>query len=194
MDDVAPMTLLRSMVVGLTLLSGLHGQTFIVDMNNRPGTNFTSLPVAVAAVPDGATLLARSGTYDSFSFANKGLTIPGGPGVRVADTSVLIENTQPARSVVLGGLKFLPTNHRAPATPGNCLGPVLLERIETSTGLASPTLAARPPQLATTSSTSRATKILAPVCTASAIASDGRQSTGRSSALDPTIGTRIRLA
>ena len=43
----------------LPLASALVAQTYVVDAANGPGSQFTDLPTAVAAVPDGATLLVR---------------------------------------------------------------------------------------------------------------------------------------
>lgn len=56
-------------------------QTFVVDAANGPGTHFTDLPTAVAAVPDGATLVLRAGAYGPIVLQGKGLTVVGGAGV-----------------------------------------------------------------------------------------------------------------
>ena len=56
-------------------------QTFVVDVANGPGTNFTSIATAISAVPDGATLLVRPGVYaEAIRIDGKGLKILGGPG------------------------------------------------------------------------------------------------------------------
>ena len=59
------------------LATPLWAQSFVVDINNEPGTNFTQISHAVAAVPDGATLLVRSGDCESFFVDGKGLTLIG---------------------------------------------------------------------------------------------------------------------
>ena len=56
-------------------------QTFVVDAANGPGAHFTDLPTAVAAVPDGATLVLRAGAYGPIVLQGKGLTVVGGAGV-----------------------------------------------------------------------------------------------------------------
>ncbi len=46
-----------------TLSSALPSQTLVVDINNGPGTTHTSVAAALAAAPDGSTILVRSGQY-----------------------------------------------------------------------------------------------------------------------------------
>ena len=53
--------------------------TWIVDINNGPGTNFTDLPQAIAAAAPGDMLIVRGGNYTAFTL-DKGLTILGTPG------------------------------------------------------------------------------------------------------------------
>src|SRR5437762_9224013 len=50
-------------VVFAAFSSTAIAQTFIVDAANGPGTNFTEIATAVAAVPDGAVLMVRAGSY-----------------------------------------------------------------------------------------------------------------------------------
>ncbi|MBL8898509.1 MAG: hypothetical protein JNM84_12810 [Planctomycetes bacterium] len=52
-------------------------QVFIVDAAGGPGAQFTSLPAAVAAVPSGAVLHVRAGTYAPFALAQKSLVVLG---------------------------------------------------------------------------------------------------------------------
>jgi hypothetical protein len=65
----------RSIAFVDNLAAGASTQTFIVDASGGPGTAFVDLPVAVAAVPDGAVLDVRPGVYTPFAVANKSLTI-----------------------------------------------------------------------------------------------------------------------
>lgn len=77
----------------------LTAQSFVVDVNNGPGTNFTSISAAVAAVPDGSILRVRPGDYlESVAVVGKSLTIAADttativaplslPGLRVAGLS-----------------------------------------------------------------------------------------------------------
>jgi len=112
----------------LLIASAAPAQTFIVDAANGPGTNFTSIVAAVAAVPDGATLIVRPGTYSSFSIVTKGLTILGDTGVQAGGASVRL--TQPQQAVVLRGLTFdghgVFGQYEVVIVDG-CSGPVLIE-------------------------------------------------------------------
>lgn len=61
----------------LAVVGALSAQTYVVDAHNGPGTNFTDLPAAIAAVPSGATLHVRAGDYAAFRVSGKSLTIVG---------------------------------------------------------------------------------------------------------------------
>src|SRR5215510_991412 len=65
----------RTMSIVLAVL--LVPTIWIVDAANGPGTNFTSLPAAVAAAASGDTLIVRRGTYQPFQVSGKALTIRG---------------------------------------------------------------------------------------------------------------------
>lgn len=114
------------------LLPQLPGQTYVVDAGNGPGTNYLDLPAAVAAVPDGAVLLVRPGSYTGFAIASKGLTVLG--SAAVVQGAVSIGGTAPSQPVTLRGLSWsvLPRNV-VPVTPvialDNCQGPVMLEGV-----------------------------------------------------------------
>jgi pectin methylesterase-like acyl-CoA thioesterase len=43
----------RASIVGAVLSAATAAQTFVVEAANGPGTSFTTLVAAVAAVPDG---------------------------------------------------------------------------------------------------------------------------------------------
>ncbi|MCA8951562.1 MAG: hypothetical protein KDE27_18795 [Planctomycetes bacterium] len=84
-------------------------QTFVVDVNNGPGTNYTEIAAAVAAVPDGAVLEVRPGTYDPFQIRDKSLTVLGAPGVRIEafdQTAIDIVDLAGDRSVTLRELTW----------------------------------------------------------------------------------------
>jgi hypothetical protein len=59
------------------LLLSLLPTIWVVDASNGPGTNFTSLPAAVAAAGTGDTILVRPGIYEAFNVTGKALTIRG---------------------------------------------------------------------------------------------------------------------
>ncbi|MCA8950654.1 MAG: hypothetical protein KDE27_14225 [Planctomycetes bacterium] len=123
-------------MVGTSVLS----QTFVVDAANGPGTNFTSLPAAVAAVPDGAVLLVRPGSYAGFTAAQKGLVVLGEPGVTITD-QLAFDDLGTSQSIVLRDLHF------QGAVPGvyalisltTCRGPVLLDHITNTPGCSNAT-------------------------------------------------------
>jgi hypothetical protein len=126
------------------LAAGLApAQTFVVDVQNGPGTNFTSITAAIGAVPNGSTLLVRPGAYAPFDINSKGLTILAEPGTSVSGTCV-VRNTQAVQHVTLSGIDV------AAVTPGigaalhvhDCAGPILLARMTTPVTVApEPTIA-----------------------------------------------------
>ncbi len=70
---------MRSTLVGLALLSlalPAHASTWIVDINNGPGTSFTQISAAIAAAAAGDTLLVQPGSYANFTL-DKPLAIIG---------------------------------------------------------------------------------------------------------------------
>ena len=82
--------MLKQLIPVLALLiAGLcPAQTYVVDANNGPGTDYTDLAFAVNQVPDGAVLQVRSGFYfGHLSLQSKGVTILGEPGaVLISDS------------------------------------------------------------------------------------------------------------
>jgi hypothetical protein len=114
----------------LLLAGALTAQTFVVDASNGPGTHFTNLAAAVAAVPDGATLLVRAGAYQEFVADRKGLAIHGEPGATVVGR-VTIQNTHSAQTTTFTGFTFVQPGN---ATYGigivDCIGLVVVERVQ----------------------------------------------------------------
>lgn len=115
----------------------LPAQAFVVDAANGPGANYTSIAVAVAAVPDNSVLFVRPGNYDGFAIQAKGLTVLGGAGVGVTGP-VSVQSTSQTQSVVLRGLTLnsLLLCYNTPVTIAvhNCSGAVLLEELTTPAG------------------------------------------------------------
>lgn len=94
---------------GALFARATQAQTFVVDSNNGPGTNFTSLATAASTVPDGAVLVVRAGSYPGMAISGKSLKVLAEPGVSVfgttASASAIAVNGVPAgKSVVLQGL------------------------------------------------------------------------------------------
>ncbi|MCA8952337.1 MAG: hypothetical protein KDE27_22700 [Planctomycetes bacterium] len=109
-------------------LPGL-AQTFVVDVNLGPGFDFQQIRGAIAQVPDGATLLVRSGTYAAFAIDGKGLTILAEPGATVTVTGAAggissVRNTAASQRTVIRGLRF-----DWQFTFDNCAGPILVEDV-----------------------------------------------------------------
>ncbi len=133
--------LLAGLLLAAISAATTPAQVFVVDVNNGPGTNFTSIAAAVTAVPDGAVLQVRSGTYGGFAIQNKSLTVLGDPGVIVQGMLTLpiaIANLTASQFVTLRRLIW---SH--PLGPGtlscqNCAGTILIDecRADTQTSTA----------------------------------------------------------
>lgn len=103
----------------------LSAQTFVVDVANGPGTNFTSLPAAVAAVPSGSTLLVRPGSYFRLEIQGKGLTVLADAGATLS-FGLSVANTAAGQPVVVAGLRIADGGIQL----SSCLGSVTLREVE----------------------------------------------------------------
>lgn len=101
-------------------------QTFVVDAQNGPGTNFTTIAAAVTAVPDGATLLVRPGIYTGFSVVQKGVNVLADPGVHVYSGITILE-VGPQQKVVIRGVEWGNPTGVGTLAVRDCRGPVLVE-------------------------------------------------------------------
>ncbi|MBL8722720.1 MAG: hypothetical protein JNK49_01670 [Planctomycetes bacterium] len=81
-----------------------QGQSFFVDLNNGPGTNYTDLQTAIQAVPDGSSLWVRQGNYPAVTIAGKGLTILGVTSVSLG--GLRISNLAASQTVAVSGIRF----------------------------------------------------------------------------------------
>lgn len=130
-----PFPSMHALFPGLLLTALASAQTFVVDAQSGPGSQFTSIAAAVAAVPSGSVLLVRPGTYAPFSIVGKGLAILGTNGVVISGTfyapvTVTVSATAANQPVVLRDLHLqvpLGGEHRVLCT--NCLGPLLVQRV-----------------------------------------------------------------
>ena len=120
------MTSVRWCVALALLTVTAPAQVFIVDANNGAGTNFTDLPPAVAAVPDGATLRVLPGNYTAFALQGKGLRVIAEGVVQVGLTlgDIDIRSTAASQVVILRGL-ILPYGA---VRVSDCRGPVVIEQ------------------------------------------------------------------
>lgn len=124
----------------LLLAATLPAQQFVVDIANGPGTNFTSLTAAITAVPNGATLLVRPGSYSgTHTISAKGLTIVAtGP---VVVPNLTIQNTLATQPVVVSGIDVQQpamTFWPAVVDVSGCLGRVLIEGADVTSVTGSP--------------------------------------------------------
>lgn len=119
-------TVLARLVVAASCAAGAGTQTFVVDSSNGPGTHFTSLAVAAAVVPDGATLAVRPGIYSATVVSGKGLTIRGGPGVFVQGLS--FSGLSPSQDAIVQNLTMVLHLSIATLEFQNCQGRVHVER------------------------------------------------------------------
>ena len=123
----------------LLLASFVPAQTYIVDVTGGPGTHFTTIAAAVAAVPDGAVIVVRPGTYSHFTIGNKSLKLLADPGAIVTSFSfpqISVSGLQATKSVVLSGFVVRP-----PLGQGSvlvvlnaCAGSVLIDRMNLGAG------------------------------------------------------------
>jgi len=99
--------LAKSAAVAALLVATMASQTFVIDNNNGPGTNFTGIQTAIDNVPDGAVLIVRgSGTnYAGFVIVTRSLTLLADPGVRV-DGQVVVDSIAANQGVNLRGFEF----------------------------------------------------------------------------------------
>ena len=86
----------------------LWAQTFVVDAAMGPGANFPDIATAVVAVPDGATIEVRAGSYGNFTIDHKSLVISGLPGAQVMAQilDVKVRNLAANQAVTLRNLAF----------------------------------------------------------------------------------------
>jgi hypothetical protein len=112
------------------LAAPLVAQTFVVDAANGPGTNFTDLPPAILAVPDGAILLVRPGTYGRIVLDGKGMSILAtAPGVNLAANQlpIYVKNLTAAQAFTLRGIHAQQGATYDIGFLQNCSGPVLID-------------------------------------------------------------------
>ncbi len=120
---------MRSLLATALLAASAVSQTFIVDAGNGPGTNFTSIAAALAVVPEGATLLVRSGSYSGFA-VTRSVAILGDSGVAITGR-VQVTATTAQQPVTLRNLQWPGfANNQQPLELDSCGGAVLLENLQ----------------------------------------------------------------
>jgi hypothetical protein len=106
------------------------GSIFVVDAAGGGGAHYSSLPAAIAAVPDGSTLLVRPGTYAPATIDGKGLTVLGDPAFVVSGfaPSLTVRNTLPHQRVLVSRLSG--SSGRASVVVENTAGPVTIDAVD----------------------------------------------------------------
>ncbi|HZN38586.1 MAG TPA: hypothetical protein VFD82_07270 [Planctomycetota bacterium] len=129
MPHLFPGSFVALSVLGVLGASAV-AQTFVVDANNGPGTNFLDIPPAIAAVPNGSVLLVRSGTYGPIAMSGRSLSVLAEPGAVVTSTGPIdIANVGALQSVVVRGVR-VPSGGLASAQATNCQGLVMFDRVD----------------------------------------------------------------
>lgn len=120
---------MRSLLLAALLAAPLPSQVVIVDVNNGPGTNFTQISAAVAAVSEGAVLIVRAGTYTAVNLPDKSLTILGEPGVIVDDfvSPLSIAALSATKAITVRQVSWRAFIGPARFTCSNCAGRVLID-------------------------------------------------------------------
>lgn len=122
MNHFAPVAAIFGLAVAMP------AQWFVVDANNWPGADFTSLVTALTTVPDGATLVVRSGDYtvpSTITVTGKGLTLVCEEGARVAN--ITFTGLAANQTLVIRGLQVGPWAANGTLALQSCSGRVLLE-------------------------------------------------------------------
>lgn len=102
------LTSLRFVPLAALAMQAALAQTFVVDVANGPGTNFTDLGTATAAVPSGAVLVVRPGVYGGqILIHGKSLTVLAEPDAKLGgSTLVSIQGIAATQSVFVRGLQM----------------------------------------------------------------------------------------
>jgi hypothetical protein len=133
------MQVVTSALLAGLVLANVSAQTFIVDINNGPGTNYTSLATAATNAPDGAVLIVRAGSYPAFAISGKSMKVIAAGAVTVfggnpSAAGITVSGVPAGKGVVIQGLTAA---SGFPGWPGrvvlaNCQGTVLLDRLGVS--------------------------------------------------------------
>lgn len=110
-------------VPALTAQSAVH----VVDPANGPGTDFTSLAAAVAAVANGDVLLLRAAHHPALTIDGKALVLAADSGASVTLDELTIQNLPAGKNLVVRGLAFAGTPSDGALLVQDCPGSVWLE-------------------------------------------------------------------
>jgi len=122
--------------------------TWVVDINNGPGTNFTSIGAAIAAASPGDVILVRAGAYFESLVLSKGvnivgwnanaypLQVPANPFVDVVWGTLLIQNVPVGQTAVISGITIARPSAVSDVNLGihQCDGTVVIDRVFCANG------------------------------------------------------------
>ena len=124
---------MRTLLTAGMLAGALVGQgaTYVVDKLAGPGSQFTEISAAVAAVPSGSTLRVRPGAYAPVLVDGKGLVILCEGGVTAGSSSTFapflcVQNTLPQQLVTVRGLG---TRGPLGCKLLDCAGPLVIDGV-----------------------------------------------------------------
>lgn len=123
----------------LSALAALPAAQTVVTVDDDLAADFSSLAQAVAAAPEGATVLVRAGAYDAFEAEDKALTIIVEEGAfAFAFGTSAVRNLSAGKTFVLRGLTLTRNNSTEVLAVEGCAGTVWLEDVAVeTTGIAS---------------------------------------------------------
>lgn len=118
-------------------------RTWVVDVQNRPGADFSSLQTAFASVPPGDAVHVRDGVYPVPITLERGLVVEAATGVRFATAlsdGLVVRNVPAGQRVVLRGFRlpllFTPNPRLGTRIDvRGCAGHVLIEDLVSESGV-----------------------------------------------------------
>lgn len=148
LDTTAPARAIAAIIAIALISSSAWGATWIVDANNGPGTNFTTISAALVAAQPGDRIIVRAGDYFETVLVTKGvtiigwnatrypMTIPANPFANAIHGGLGVSGIPANETCVISGLVVARTDPAAGISIGvlNSLGPVILDRLITPNG------------------------------------------------------------
>lgn len=131
------------LTAGLCASLPAQRRTWVVDVQNRPGADFSSLQTAFATVPPGDAVHIRDGVYPVPITLERGLVVEAATGVRFASAIVdglVVRNVPAGQRVVLRGFRlpllFTPNPRLGTRIDvRGCAGHVLIEDLVSESGV-----------------------------------------------------------
>ncbi len=136
-----------ALVMILTLATVANATIWIVDANNGPGANFSTITAALAVAVPGDRILVRNGNYYENVAVTSGITIVGWNATQypmVVPTSITaaihgqvsVQNVPAGQTAVLSGLIIARPGSGSGLCLGvsDCAGPVVLDRLFLTNG------------------------------------------------------------